>query len=182
MPEESYCEVRPVYSVTVGELVEQIMAFKKSRESLVVSDVGEGFVRALYATYVSYFNPPQFSYCLFKNEDHRGVFVEVLKNRKSGQISFFTILPGVTRGGHYHHTKTEKFLVVKGKARFCFRHIITGERYECCVSGEIPEIVETVPGWLHDVTNIGNDEVIVLIWANEIFNKQYPDTIASTVI
>ena len=78
---------------------------------------------------------------------------------------------GITRGGHYHHTKTEKFLVIKGQARFGFRHIHTGETYELTTNGDDAEIVETVPGWTHDITNIGQDEMIVMLWANEIFDR-----------
>ena len=106
----------------------------------------------------------------------------MVKTRDSGQLSFFTANPGVTRGGHYHHTKAEKFLVVKGLARFGFRHIITGERYEIVVSGEESRVVETVPGWTHDVTNIGDTEMIVMLWASEIFDPKRPDTIRAPVV
>ena len=116
-----------------------------------------------------------------KHEDARGVFVEMLKTKDSGQFSYFTAHPGVTRGGHYHHSKTEKFLVIKGKARFGFRHIVTNETYELCASGEQPQIVETIPGWSHDITNVGEDEMIVMLWANEIFHRERPDTVACKV-
>ena len=85
------------------------------------------------------------------------------------------------RGGHYHHSKTEKFLVIKGHACFRFRHIVTGEFYELHTSGEQPKIVETVPGWTHDITNVGDDEMIVMLWANEIFDRENPDTYARPV-
>jgi len=105
----------------------------------------------------------------------------MLKTKDSGQFSFFTAHPGITRGGHYHNVKTEKFLVIKGEARFGFRHVLTGEVCEIMTSGCEPEIVETVPGWSHDVTNIGNEEMIVMLWANENFDKQKPDTVAHKV-
>ena len=101
----------------------------------------------------------------------------MLKTVDSGQLSFFTARPGVTRGGHYHHSKNEKFLVIKGKARFKFKNIFTNETYEIFTSDEYPEAIDTVPGWSHDITNIGNVEMIVMLWANEIFNKDKPDTI-----
>lgn len=110
--------------------------------------------------------------------DPRGVFVEMLKTQDSGQFSYFTAHPGVTRGGHYHHSKTEKFLVIKGRARFRFRHILTDEFHERDTDGEKPEIVETVPGWTHDITNIGDEEMVVMLWANEIFDRARPDTYA----
>ena len=101
--------------------------------------------------------------------------------RSSGQFSYFTAHPGVTRGGHYHHTKTEKFLIVHGEALVRFRHVVTGETHEIRTSGAQPVIVETVPGWAHDVTNVGDGEMISLLWANEIFDRDRPDTIAAKV-
>lgn len=176
-PGHGYRDVSPVYDITVGELARQLYEFKDSRTSLAMAPVGKGLIRALYSTYISYFTPEQFTYPLVKHEDARGVFVEMLKTHDSGQFSFFTAHPGVTRGGHYHHTKTEKFLVVKGAARFCFRHVESDEVYELNVSADKPEVVETIPGWSHDITNIGQDEMIVMLWANEIFDRQRPDTI-----
>ncbi|MEJ1355774.1 MAG: NAD-dependent epimerase/dehydratase family protein [Candidatus Sedimenticola sp. (ex Thyasira tokunagai)] len=173
--------VTPEYSITLGELAKQINAFKNCRESLISEQVGNGLVRALYSTYVSYLKPDQFSYPLPKYGDERGVFVEVLKTKESGQFSFFTAHPGATRGGHYHHTKTEKFLVIKGNARFGFRHIVTGEIHELLTSGDEPQVVDTVPGWTHDITNVGEDEMVVMLWANEIFDHDRPDTIAAKV-
>ena len=173
--------VEPVYSLTLGELAAQVEQFKACRSSLVVEHVGLGFIRALYATYVSYLPPNRFMYSLPKHGDERGVFVEMLKKKDSGQFSYFNAHPGVTRGGHYHHTKTEKFLVIKGSARFRFRHVLTNEVYAVDVNGEKPQIVETVPGWTHDITNTGNEEMMVMLWANEIFDRERPDTIASEV-
>ena len=176
-----HAEAGPVYTSTVGELARQIGAFGEVRDSLLTERVGEGLVRALYATYVSYLPPEAFSYAVKKYGDERGVFVEMLKTRDSGQFSFFTAHPGITRGGHYHHTKTEKFLVIKGRARFRFRHILTDETYVLDTSGAEPVIVETIPGWAHDITNMGDDEMVVMLWANEIFDRARPDTIASKV-
>lgn len=173
--------VQPEYKVTVGSLAKVFTTFKKGRETLVSEQVGEGLYRKLYSTYVSYLPSDRFSYQIPKHSDKRGVFVEMLKTKDSGQFSYFTAHPGVSRGGHYHHTKTEKFLVVKGRARFTFRHIITNDYFELSTSDEIPEIVETVPGWAHEVTNIGDQEMIVMIWANEIFQKEQPDTVAYSV-
>jgi UDP-2-acetamido-2,6-beta-L-arabino-hexul-4-ose reductase len=105
----------------------------------------------------------------------------MLKTKDSGQFSFFTAHPGVTRGGHYHHTKTEKFLVIKGEASYKFRNIVTDEFYELLVSGDDSKIVETAPGWTHDITNVGKDEMIVMLWANEIFDRENPDTFAREI-
>lgn len=176
-----FAEVSPVYETTVGQLADQLYAFKRSRTDLVTEPVGQGLVRALYSTYISYYPTEQFAYPLVKHEDPRGVFVEMLKTRDAGQFSYFTAHPGITRGGHYHHTKTEKFLVIKGKARFGFRHIDTGATYEYFTSGAEPEVVETIPGWSHDITNVGDDEMVVMLWANEVFDRQKPDTVTHKV-
>lgn len=176
--DNAFVEVGPEYRISVGELADQLYRFKATRDNLMTEPVGTGLVRALYSTYVSYLPPARFTYPVQKHGDARGVFVEMLKTPDAGQFSFFTAHPGITRGGHYHHSKTEKFLVIKGKACFRFRNMLTGEFYELYTSGEQPEIVETVPGWTHDVTNVGDDELICMLWANEVFDREKPDTFA----
>lgn len=175
---DGFAIVSPEYHATVGEAESVLRAFRASRETLVTEAVGLGLTRALYSTYVSYLPCNEFSYPVPMHGDPRGVFVEILKTRDSGQFSYFTAHPGVTRGGHYHHSKTEKFLVIKGHACFRFRHLSTGEEYALNTSGNCAEIVETVPGWTHDITNIGDDEMVVMLWANEIFDRDRPDTYA----
>ncbi|QIL20517.1 NAD-dependent epimerase/dehydratase family protein [Thermomonas sp. HDW16] len=176
-----HAQAGPVYATTVGELARQIEAFRDVRSTLVTERVGTGLVRALYATYVSFLPKEAFSYGLAKHGDARGVFVEMLKTPDCGQFSFFTAHPGITRGGHYHHSKTEKFLVIKGRARYRFRHLLTDEAFMVDSDGDEPLVVETIPGWAHDITNIGDDELVVMLWANEIFDRQHPDTVASKV-
>ncbi len=179
--EGAFREVAPVYTTTVGEVAAAIRSFKESRSSLTTGRVGAGLMRALYSTYVSYLPPQAFAYPIRKHVDPRGKFAEVLKTLDSGQFSYFTAHPGVTRGGHYHHTKTEKFLVVRGQARFRFRHLLSGEVAQIVTSGDSPQIVETAPGWAHDITNVGDTEMIVMLWANECFDHQRPDTVAAEV-
>jgi len=173
--------VKTIYQITIGDLAKQLQAFRQCRISLLVEPVGAGLVRALYSTYISYLSPTDFAYSLTKFEDARGVFVEVLKTKDCGQFSYFTAHPGVTRGGHYHHSKTEKFIVLKGEARFRFKHIVSGELAEIYTCGTTPQVVETIPGWAHDITNVGSDEMVVMLWANEIFDRTHPDTINSTL-
>jgi UDP-2-acetamido-2,6-beta-L-arabino-hexul-4-ose reductase len=175
---EQIFAVQPEYQISVGDLAKTLAGFKQSRESLITDRVGIGLTRALYSTYLSFLKPEHFDYSVPKYGDQRGVFVEMLKTPDAGQFSYFTAHPGITRGGHYHHTKTEKFLVIKGKALFKFKHIVTGEFYELETCGDEPRIVETVPGWTHDITNIGEDEMVVMLWANEIFDREKPDTYA----
>ena len=178
---DGFASVTPQYATTVGELARQIQAFKDGRTTLTTERVGTGLVRALYATYVSYLPPGLFAYAVPQHSDPRGVFVEMLKTPDCGQFSYFTAHPGITRGGHYHHSKSEKFLVIKGQARFKFRRMLSSETHELFTCGDKAEVVETVPGWTHDITNIGTDEMIVMLWANEVFDRERPDTFACSV-
>lgn len=170
-------EVKPSYEVTLSELAEQILRFKLSRDDLTIAAVGSGLVRGLYATYLSYLSPDQFSYPLMGHKDDRGQFVEIIKTKDSGQFSFFTAKPGVTRGKHFHHTKNEKFLVVRGAARFRFRNVLTNEVFEKLTNDVNLEVVESVPGWAHEISNVGDEEMIVFLWANEVFDHAASDTI-----
>lgn len=174
-------EVQPEYLIKIRELLDQIEVFKNGRSSLMVERVGDGFSRALYATYLSYIPHDNFSYEIPQYEDSRGIFVEMLKTPDCGQFSYFTAHPGVTRGGHYHHTKTEKFLVLKGKALFCFKNLVTNDVVELCCSGDESKVVDTIPGWVHSITNIGQDEMVVMLWSSEKFDRNRPDTIASKI-
>jgi len=176
-----YANAGHEYQTTVGAVAATIQAFPTSRETLLTDRVGVGLTRALYATYLSYLEPAAFAYDVARHADPRGVFVEMLKTPDCGQFSYFTAGPGVTRGQHYHHTKTEKFLVLTGRARFGFRHILTGETVHIEVDGGQGRIVETIPGWTHDITNVGTQEMIVMLWANEIFDRDRPDTVAMKV-
>ena len=170
-----------IYSIALDKLAEQITEFRNCRTNLISERVGTGLIRALYSTYISYLQPEQFVYDLPKHGDERGVFVEMLKTLDSGQFSFFTIRSGVTRGSHYHHTMTEKFLVVSGTARMRFRQIETGETCELTVTAQKPQVVDTIPGWAHDITNIGDCEAVVMLWASEVFDSQKPDCITCKV-
>ena len=177
----AWADAGPVYRTTVGELAQTIQSFAMSRETLLSPPVGSGLVRALYSTYMSFLPPASFDYGLTRHADPRGEFVEMLKTPDCGQFSYFTAHPGITRGEHYHHSKTEKFLVIRGTAHFGFRHIETGELHEIVTCGGEPRVVETVPGWTHNITNIGEDELIVMLWANEVFDREKPDTVAMKV-
>ena len=173
--------VQPEYKIKLGDLAGQIKIFRESRESLITERVGSGLVSKLYSTYLSYLPPEQFAYSIPSYGDERGMFAEMLKTKDSGQFSFFTAKPGVTRGGHYHHSKTEKFLVIQGEARFGFRHVALDKTHEIVTTSKELKIVETVPGWSHDITNIGTEDMIVMLWANEIFDPDNPDTITHKV-
>ena len=170
------------YEIKVKELAEKLLRYHSQRRKLHVSMVGKGLDRALYATYLSFVPREEFSYSIPSYSDDRGTFCEMLKTDNSGQISYFTSHPGVTRGEHFHHTKSEKFLVVQGTARFNFYDINSGETTELIVRSPDAMVVDTVPGCSHSITNIGEDKLIVLLWANELFDKQNPDTVAHRTI
>ena len=173
--------VDPTYATTVGAVADILREVAAGRPALQVPETGQGLVRALYSTYISFLAPGDFKYPVKRHVDPRGAFVEFLKTPGAGQVSYFTAGPGIMRGSHYHHTKTEKFLVVQGRARFGFRSLATGEQYEIVTGAAEAEIVDTAPGWVHDVTNVGADELIVLVWANEQFDPAHPDTVPAKV-
>jgi len=176
-PRSGIVEPDNVYRTTVGEVAEIISGFAAQRERGMVDDLGAGLTRALYSTYIAAIPVDQTSVNLHPHADRRGTFVEVFKTKTNGQFSYFTAHPGVTRGGHYHHSKIEKFVVAYGKARFRFRHVLNGEEFEVAGSADEPKVIETIPGWAHDVTNVGDDELVVITWANEIFDPKHPDTV-----
>jgi UDP-2-acetamido-2,6-beta-L-arabino-hexul-4-ose reductase len=174
--ESGFAKPQQVYGTTVGQVADLIEGFAKDRAESLVSDVGTGLSRRLYACYAAALPITDATYPVAAHKDARGQFVEVLKTSASGQFAYFSAHPGVTRGGHYHHSKVEKFVVAHGTGRFRFRHTRTGESYELVSSGNEPHMIEAIPGWAHDVTNIGNDELVVLTWANEQFDPARPDT------
>jgi len=171
-----YSEVEIIYNKTLGEIQNLLFEFKENRNSLVIPNVGSGFKRALYATYLSYLDIDNFSYKLNGHQDDRGTFYEILKTKNAGQFSLSTTKAGVTRGNHYHNTKNEKFLVIKGKALIEFRHILSEEIIKYEVSSDTMEVVEMIPGYTHNIKNIGDDELLLFLWANEQFNSNNPDT------
>lgn len=177
--EFTFKEINPEYNIKLKDLADLIIEFRDSRQTNLIPNVGDGFTRKLYSTYLSYFNSNNFTYKIKENIDYRGSFVEMLKTKSAGQFSFFTANPGVIRGGHYHNTKNEKFLVIRGKARFRFRNIKTNECKELFVDDSDLKIVETCPGWTHDIKNIGSEKMYVMLWANEQYDKNNPDTIFS---
>jgi UDP-2-acetamido-2,6-beta-L-arabino-hexul-4-ose reductase len=181
-PGSGYVEADPVYETTVGDVADMLRGFAESRSSLLCPAAGVGLVRALYSTYVSYLPVTAFSYKVPQHRDSRGIFTEVLKTPEYGQFSYFTAGPGITRGEHYHHSKTEKFVVIQGTALFRFRHIESGQFEELLVPGGAGTIVETIPGWAHDITNVGSEELIVMLWANEVFDRSRPDTVAMKIV
>ena len=173
---DGYCEPTPVYSCTLGNLASEIEAFRESRDSLLNQPL-EGLRKRLYSTYLSYLPETAFSYPLKANVDARGAFSEFFKTDSLGQFSVSTTKPGITRGNHWHHTKVEKFLVVAGEADICFRKLGTDDVIRYHVTAENPEVVDIPVGYTHNITNTSDTETLVtLIWANELFDSEHPDT------
>ena len=171
-----YYQIDTIYKKTLKEIKDLLYSFKYNRSTLVIPNVASGFERALYATYLSYLPTDKFSYELNGNKDERGTFYEVLKTQDSGQFSLSTTAVGIKRGGHYHHSKNEKFLVVKGNAIIQLRNILTNDIIKYRVSDAKMQIVEMIPGYTHNIRNIGDCELILLLWANENYNHDKPDT------
>ncbi len=171
-----YCEVSVVHTITLGEIVELIYSFKKSREELSIPDMSDSFAKKLYSTYLSYLPEDKFSYELKMNVDNRGSFTEFIKTPDRGQVSVNISKPGITKGNHWHHTKNEKFLVVSGKGVISFRKIDSDEVLEYFVSGDKMEVVDIPTGYTHNIENLGDTDMVTIMWANEPFDPERPDT------
>lgn len=171
-----FCMVPITHQVKLGQLAALIKSFKDSRTKLEVPDLSDAFTRKLYATYLSYLPEDQFSYPLKMNVDPRGSFTEFIRTPDRGQVSISISKPGITKGEHWHHTKNEKFLVVKGQGRIQFRKIDDTKIIDYHVSGEKLEVVDIPTGYTHNIINEGKDEMITVMWASEAFNPDKPDT------
>lgn len=172
-----YCKVPVEHNTTLGEIVDLIYSFKQSREDKSVPDMTEGsFSKKLYSTYLSYLPTDKFSYPLKMNIDNRGSFTEILRTADRGQVSVNISKPGITKGQHWHHTKNEKFLVVSGKGVIRFRKIGEEKVYEYFVSGDKLEVVDIPTGYTHNIENLGDTDLVTVMWCNECFNPDKPDT------
>lgn len=171
-----FCEVPVVHTITLGEIVDLIHSFKKSRDQLLIPDMSDEFTKKLYSTYLSYLPTDQFAYQLNMIEDNRGTFTEFIKTLDRGQVSVNVTKPGITRGNHWHHTKSEKFLVVSGRGVIRFRRIDSDEVIEYYVSGDKLEVLDIPPGYTHNIENLGETDMVTIMWANEPFDPERPDT------
>lgn len=174
-------EVGPVYRTTVGALAERIRTLQDLRKTLLIPDMSDPFTRRLYATYLSYLRGEQIAYQPEVRTDARGALAEFFKSQTFGQIFISRTRPGVVRGNHHHDTKAEKFCVLQGEAVIRFRGVADGDRFEVRVRGEDFRIVDIPPGYTHSIENLSDDEMIVLFWANEIFDPNSTDTYPAEV-
>ena len=173
----SFPKIKNVFAITLFNLVNLIRSFNKKEKIYLPNNISNSLIKNLYSTYISFFLKKDFTYKLKRCSDRRGYFSEFLKNSNFGQFSFFSILPKKIRGNHYHNTKTEKFVVITGKARFNFVNIITKEKLSISTTEKSNLVVNSIPGWAHNIQNTGMQTAKVLVWVNEIFDKNNPDTI-----
>lgn len=171
-----FCSVPVSYSASLGSIASKLQDFAKERENLEVPNMGNELEKKLYSTYLSYLPKEEFSYPLKMNKDERGSFTEFLRTKERGQVSVNISKPGITKGQHWHNTKNEKFLVVKGRGLIQFRKIGEEEVISYHVSGEKLEVVDIPPGYTHSIKNEGEEEMVTILWANEPFDIERPDT------
>ncbi len=173
---DGICYINPRYNVTLEYIAKKLYEFKESMNSIYVPNTGDEFTKKLYSTFISYL-PLEKTYCSAKkNVDERGSFTELVRTKECGQFSVSFSKSGIVRGNHYHHTKLERFIVIKGKAKIGFTNVIDGSHYEFIVDDSDIKVVTIPVGYTHNIENIGDDEMILAIWCNELFDKAKPDT------
>ena len=171
------CRMHPIHEVTLGQIAELVQGFAASRGTLAAPYLAEGsFEKKLYSTYLSYLPADAFSYPLNMHCDDRGRFTEFLRSPERGQVSVNISKPGIVKGNHWHHSKNEKFLVVKGEGVIRFRRIDSEEIIEYRVSGDKLEVVDIPTGYTHNIENVGEGDMVTVMWANEPFDPEHPDT------
>ncbi|WP_286230074.1 capsular polysaccharide biosynthesis protein CapF [Neobacillus mesonae] len=172
----NYCSVPVTHKIKLGELANLILSFKESRSNLSIPNMEDALTKKLYSTYLSFLPEDQFSYNLKMHSDHRGSFTELIRTPERGQVSINVSKPEITKGNHWHHTKNEKFLVVSGEGLIRFRKIDKDEIIEYRVSGEKLQVVDIPTGYTHSIVNVGETDLVTVMWANECFDPEKPDT------
>lgn len=175
---EYFYSINKTFKITLKELADKIYQIRDMRKTLIVPDLSDDFMKYLHSTYLTYLDENDFSYDLDLKEDNRGNFVELIKSTTFGQVSISRSRKGVIRGNHYHNTKNEKFCVIQGKAVIKLKNILDDKIISYYVSDEKMEIIDIPPSYAHSIENLtdGDGEMILLIWANEIFDPENPDT------
>ena len=187
MDGEGFCRIHPVHRVTLGRLAETLQGFARARgagglPTLAVPNLAaDSFEKKLYSTYLSYLPEDSFAYDLNMHCDARGSFTEFLRTPERGQVSVNISRPGIVKGNHWHHTKNEKFLVVRGEGVIRFRRIDSDQVIEYRVSGDKLQVVDIPCGYTHNIENVGDGDLVTVMWANEAFDPDRPDTFALPV-
>lgn len=178
---EIYQDVYPKYKLTLQMLAESLISFKELEGSNHITNLEEDFLKKLYSTYVSFKSEDKLSQPLIVNTDQRGSFTEILKQQGFGQVSVNVSKPGIEKGHHYHHHKHEKFVVVSGYGEIDLRNLFSDEVMTYQVSEEKIELIDIPPGYVHSIKNTGIKDLVTIMWANETFDKEKPDTIPKKV-
>ncbi|WKA50216.1 capsular polysaccharide biosynthesis protein CapF [Planococcus liqunii] len=173
---DNLCVVPVTHKLKLGDLAERLRSFKESRSSLAVPTMSDELTKKLYSTYLSFLPEDNFSYELKMNVDNRGSFTEFLRTPDRGQVSVNISKPGITKGNHWHHTKNEKFLVVSGQGLIRFRNIDSKEIIEYYVNGDKLQVVDIPTGYTHSIVNVGETDLVTVMWVNESFDPEKPDT------
>lgn len=174
--QNDFCVVPVTHSIKLGELADVIKSFKESRKNLSISNMKDDLTKKLYSTYLSFLPEDQFAYDLKMNCDQRGSFTELIRTPERGQVSINVSRPGITKGNHWHHTKNEKFLVVSGEGLIRFRKVDSDKVIEYRVSGDKLQVVDIPTGYTHSIVNVGDKDLVTVMWANECFDPNKPDT------
>ncbi|MEH7461457.1 capsular polysaccharide biosynthesis protein CapF [Bacillus thuringiensis] len=174
--QDDYCVVPVEHTIKLGKLADLIKSFKESRTNLSIPNMEDALTKKLYSTYLSFLPEDEFSYDLKMNSDHRGSFTEFIRTSERGQVSINVSKPGITKGNHWHHTKNEKFLVVSGEGLIRFRKIDSDDIIEYRVSGGKLQVVDIPTGYTHSIVNVGENDLVTVMWANECFDPEKPDT------
>ncbi|MBQ8564864.1 MAG: capsular polysaccharide biosynthesis protein CapF [Bacteroidaceae bacterium] len=177
-PQGRYCAVPVTHKITLGEIVDLLDEFHAQPQSLTIPDIPEGsFAKKLYSTYLSYLPKEKVAFPLKMNIDARGSFTELLRTRNNGQVSINISKPGITKGQHWHNTKWEFFMVVAGRALIQQRRIDSDEVLNFEVSGDNIQAVHMLPGYTHNIINLSDtDDLVTVMWCNECFDPNRPDT------
>jgi UDP-2-acetamido-2,6-beta-L-arabino-hexul-4-ose reductase len=179
----NYCYIKPRYKATLGYVADTLKQFKDEAQTIFVPATGDEFVKKLHSTFVTYLPFEELIATAIKNTDNRGDFTELVRTHQAGQVSISTTKPGVTRGQHYHHTKIERFIVIKGNARVGFTNVLDDkDNYYFDVDDKEIKLVTIPPGYIHNIENIGKEDMTMVLWGNELFDKDYPDTYAKNVV
>lgn len=180
--EGEWCAVQPVHEVNLGHMAELIQSFPALRDSLTAPDQSDPLVKKLYATYLSFLPPEDFSRPTVTHADQRGSFTELLHMGSRGQVSLNVSKPHITKGDHWHQTKHEKFIVLQGEGVIRFRKVGDSTVIAYKVSGENLTVVDIPTGYTHSIENTGDTDMLTLMWANEVFDPARPDTLRLPVL
>lgn len=180
--EGEWCDVQPVHEVNLGHMAKLIQSFPGLRDSLTAPDQSDPLVKKLYATYLSFLPPEDFSRPTVTHADQRGSFTELLHMGSRGQVSLNVSKPHITKGDHWHQTKHEKFIVLQGEGVIRFRKVGDSTVIAYKVSGENLTVVDIPTGYTHSIENTGDTDMLTLMWANEVFDPAHPDTLRLPVL